>query len=179
MTVKNLLINAAEGDNEAFQEFMSLYRPKMKQFADMFTRDGDDIVQDVCERLCMHRERLAKIENIDNWLFYVIRNRCYDEARRKKYDISYEYNVDYVDKLFCDGDILEKIIAKEDKNVITRYIDELPEALKLPILLHYFEQIPVTDVVRILNVPYTTAKWRMHAARLKLKEKIIKERFLL
>lgn len=179
--IKDLLIQAANGDNEAFDTFINMYRPMMKKFAGLYinANDTEDVVQNVCMKLFRYREKLADIDNIENWLFYVVRNNCYDDIRKSKgSNISYEYNNEYIDTIFKDDDIISYYIEKESSQIISKYIDQLPDGLKLPVILYYFEEMSVDEIANTMKIPYSTVKWRLHSARLKLKEKIIKGGFL-
>ena len=165
--------------DEEFDTFIKKYRPMMKKIANLYVNsdDADDVVQNVCIKLHKHRTVLAEIENIDNWLFYVVRNHCYDDLRKQKSksgNISYEYNADYIDTIFKDDDILQGYIRRERNRTVKNCVDELSEGLKLPVLLYYFEDMSVDEVAKVLDMPATTVKWRLHTARLKLKIKIIK-----
>ena len=165
--------------DEAFDTFINKYRPVMKKIANLYVNsdDAEDVAQNVCIKLHKNRDKLAEIDNIDNWLFYVVRNNCYDDLRRRKLknvNILYEYNADYIDTIFKEDDILNKYIRREINQSVAKYVDELPEGLKLPVLLYYFEDMSVDEVAKVLDMPITTVKWRLHTARLKLKTKIIK-----
>jgi len=174
--VNQLLIDAANGDDNAFDMLIQMYRPMMKKIAKLYVKadDTDDIIQNVCIKILKYRERLATVENIDNWLFYVVRNNCYDNNRRSKGEIvSYEYNAEYIDSMFNDDSILDYYLRKETNETLSQYIDELPDGLKLPVMLYYFQDMSVDEVSKVLELPATTVKWRLHTARLKLKVKII------
>lgn len=179
--VKKLLTKAANGDEESLTEFIQTYRPMMIKFARLYINANniEDIVQNVCLKLFRYRELLADVDNIENWLFYVIRNNCYDEIRKShNSSISYEYTEAFIDSIIHDFDILDIFIDKETNRKISQYINELPDGLKYPVLLYYFNDMPLEEISKILEIPYTTAKWRLHSARLKLKEKIIREKLL-
>lgn len=183
--VKKLLTQAANGDDESLTEFIQIYRPMMIKFARLYINtsknieDIEDIVQNVCLKLFRYREALADVDNVENWLFYVIRNNCYDEIRKaKNNEISFEYNESFVDSVIHDTDILDIFINKETNRKISQYINELPDGLKYPVLMYYFNNLSIDEIGKALKIPYTTAKWRLHSARLKLKEKIIREKLL-
>jgi RNA polymerase sigma factor, sigma-70 family len=165
--------------DEAFDTFIQKYRPIMKKIANLYVNsdDAEDVVQNVCIKLHKHRDKLAEIENIDNWLFYVVRNHCYDDLRQRKSksgNISYEYNADYIDTIFKDDDIIKDYIRQERNQAVKKCVDELPDGIKLPVLLYYFEDMSVDEVAKTLDMPTTTVKWRLNSARVKLKTKIIK-----
>lgn len=175
--IKKLLIQAAEGNDDTFNTFINMYRSMMKKFARLYVNANDieDVVQNVCMKLLQYRERLAEVDNIENWLFYVVRNSCYDELRKSKdSNISYEYNHDYIDSMYAEDDILNKYITRESSRMISQCIDELSDGLKIPVKLYYIEKLSIDDIAKVMNINYSTVKWRLHVARLKLKTKILK-----
>lgn len=44
-------------------------------------------------------------------------------------------------------------------------VERLPDRLRLPMLLHYFADLPVAEVARLLHRPVGTVKQRLHEAR--------------
>ena len=174
--VNQLLKDAADGDDNAFDTLIDMYRPMMRKIAKLYTHanDVDDVIQNAWIKIIKYRDRLSTVENMENWLFYVVRNSCYDNNKRSKHEIvSYEYNAEYFDSMFKDESILDYYLRKETNETLSQYIDELPDGLKLPVMLYYFQEMSVDEVAKTMNLPNSTIKWRLHTARLKLKTKII------
>src|SRR4051812_39125956 len=44
-------------------------------------------------------------------------------------------------------------------------VDRLPERLRLPVLLHYYADLPVADVAGVLGIPAGSVRQRLHQAR--------------
>lgn len=44
-------------------------------------------------------------------------------------------------------------------------VDRLPERLRLPVLLHYYADLPVADVAGVLGIPEGSVRQRLHQAR--------------
>ena len=49
-------------------------------------------------------------------------------------------------------------------------VERLPERLRAPVLLHYYADLPVAEVARLLHRPVGTIKQRLHEARHRLAE---------
>ena len=64
----------------------------------------------------------------------------------------------------------EQMISREEKMLVRRAVDKLPYRYRLPILLFYMEEMKITDISRVLDIPQGTVKSRLHKAK-KLLEK--------
>lgn len=47
-------------------------------------------------------------------------------------------------------------------------VERLPEPLRVPVLLHYYADLPISDVARLMHRPLGTIKRRLHEARQRL-----------
>lgn len=60
----------------------------------------------------------------------------------------------------------------EDYSELHSAIDHLPEKLRLTVVLFYFENMDITTISTVLNIPPGTVKSRLNKARKKLKEEL-------
>ena len=49
-------------------------------------------------------------------------------------------------------------------------VERLPDRLRVPVLLHYYADLPVAEVARLIHRPVGSVKQRLHEARLRLAE---------
>ncbi len=63
-----------------------------------------------------------------------------------------------------------ELLKKEETDLVRQAVNELPEKLKIPILLFYMEDLPIAQIASVLKVPVGTVKSRLYQAR-KLLEK--------
>jgi RNA polymerase sigma-70 factor (ECF subfamily) len=64
----------------------------------------------------------------------------------------------------------DALLAEEETRVVRELVDSLPEKLKIPIILHYTNEMSVPDIASTLRMPAGTVKSRLFKAR-KLIEK--------
>jgi RNA polymerase sigma-70 factor (ECF subfamily) len=169
------LKRAAEGDEKAFSELVSAYNERLIKIARVFVGgEAEDIAQEVWLKIYRYREKLSEVENLDKWLYLVVRRRCLDELRKKHAgrSISYEENVTYIERFFKGGDILEGVMDRLDSAAVRERLEALEEVFKIPMLLYYYQDIPLQEVARILGVSYATAKRRLYTGRQKLKKSL-------
>ena len=93
------------------------------------------------------------------WLTRIVINECYSMRRKTKRETLAEV-VDLIADLQPPDPSLRDAL------------DELPDTLRLTILLHYMEGFSVKEVASMLSVPSGTVKWRLSRARKLLKEEL-------
>lgn len=151
----------------------------MITIADIYVKqEAEDIVQNVWMRLYERKEILKDVENIENWLFYVVKNHCMDFLRKHKRDIfniSIEINQEYVDSLVRGDDVLEIILENQSKVLLYQKIISLGEIYYMPIILHYFKNLSLKEISAVLGVSVSTLKGRLYTGRQLLKKVLTKK----
>lgn len=66
----------------------------------------------------------------------------------------------------------EQAIDREEQAMVRQAVDQLPERLKLVVLLFYMEELPVKQIAAILRIPVGTVLSRLHQARKILKKEL-------
>jgi RNA polymerase sigma-70 factor (ECF subfamily) len=154
---------------------VSAYNERIIKIAQMFAGgEAEDIAQEVWLKIYRYRERLAEVENIDSWLYRVVKRRCLNclRSRNAGKSVSYEESAGYIDGNFSDCGILEALMDRLDAAAIREHVEKLDETFRIPILLYYYKDIPLQEIAEILGVPYSTVKWRLYIGRQKLKKLI-------
>ena len=62
------------------------------------------------------------------------------------------------------------VIESTDYSWLHEMIDQLPEKLRLTLILYYFREMSVESTAKVLNIPNGTVKSRLSKARKMLKE---------
>lgn len=68
--------------------------------------------------------------------------------------------------------IEEKILAKEECQMVRQAVEKLSDKYKIPILLFYMEDLSIADISVILKLSEGTIKSRIHRAKKILKQKL-------
>ena len=58
----------------------------------------------------------------------------------------------------------ESLLNLEQRQAVQRIVDDMPENLRVVLLMSYFNEFPYKDIADILDVPLGTVKSRLHAA---------------
>lgn len=64
-----------------------------------------------------------------------------------------------------DGTAAGNDPAESDGAWLRALVENLPDRHRLPVLLHYYADLPVSEVGRLLHLPSGTVKRRLHEAR--------------
>lgn len=135
-----------------------------------------DIVQDAYV-ICY--QQLNTLENIDSfysWLASIIYHLGMKYFRKQKK----EYLVDdsQYDWDFCISSDINvnnpELSAQETatKEIVKELIDSLPEIQKVTLIAHYYDDMKIEQIAKIMDCPESTVKSRLNYARLSLKSAI-------
>lgn len=124
--------------------------------------DALDILQETSYKCIKNSNSLNNINSIDNWIYKILINECYNTLKKRKNIINIE------DISLKDNDTY---INFDLQNAITLLDDEE----KTIIILRFFEDLKLEDISSILNINLNTLKTKLYRSLKKLKN-ILNER---
>ncbi|MBQ3315364.1 MAG: DUF2341 domain-containing protein [Kiritimatiellae bacterium] len=107
-------------------------------------------------------DRYAEQSAFFGWMCQILSNLHANDCRRKS-NANTVYPGDVPD--VADWSAQEAIFSGLDHESLRDAIEQLPEDIRKAVILHYFEEMPVREVARILSTPTGTIAWRLHCAR--------------
>jgi RNA polymerase sigma-70 factor, ECF subfamily len=116
-----------------------------------------DVAQEAFMRLFA---RITSIDEPSAWLFRVATNLCHDAHRRAQRQDRLHRQV---------GELTDQHVTNPDPSV-RDVVDRLPARLRDVVVLHYWADLPVEEVARVLRRPTGTVKRRLLEARALLAE---------
>lgn len=138
---------------------------------------ADDLFQDTWIRVLANIQSLDPERPFKTWLFTIAANLYKDRWRKHRRWLGLVRD-------YHSGDLLEQHLAKvaaeapapgqdlldwEQAKELRSCLDRLTDTLRIPIILHYFQELSVREAAEILDLPPGTVKSRLHSARGKLK----------
>ena len=66
----------------------------------------------------------------------------------------------------------QEFLKKEEMDLVRRAVEELPEKLKIVILLFYMEDLQLAEIAFVLKIPIGTVKSRLYQAKKILKKEL-------
>jgi RNA polymerase sigma-70 factor (ECF subfamily) len=111
-----------------------------------------DVAQEAFTRLFA---RWGRVRDPRAWVYFVATNLATDHWRRSQRDRAL-------------GDALRSVTPAQDgphDPWLRDLVDRLPAPLRQAVLLHYYADLPVDEVARLVHRPVGTVKRRLHEAR--------------
>lgn len=141
------------------------------------TSEADDLFQDTWVRAMRGIGRFRPGERFLPWLLSICVNRYRDQYRTRKrwrHRILNHWDQPRADMAVSrvqseDHKPDEALEHREVVATVRRAVDALDDVHRLPVLLHYFQQLSIAEIAEILDIPVGTVKTRLAAARRKLK----------
>ena len=116
--------------------------------------DCADALQDALEKAWRKKDSIRSQEAFRSWMVRITINCSRDLLRRRKFT-------------FISLD--ENIPAPEVEDYqLADMLKRLDEGLRLPIVLHYMENLSVAEIARTMRLPQGTIRNRLHRGRQKL-----------
>ncbi|MBR0056592.1 MAG: RNA polymerase sigma factor, partial [Kiritimatiellae bacterium] len=159
--VEELRKNRENGAKRLVEE----YRTRLLALARRFCHDPGD-----AEEL-VNRTFAAVVEGIDGfleqssfftWMCQILVNLNSNDGRRKSRSMeTFPGDVPEVE----DDDARDCVYKALDAALLRDAIETLPKDIRKTLMMHYFMDLSVKDVARLLAIPVGTVKWRLLYAR--------------
>ena len=170
-----LITFAQKGDIKALEE---LIRRVQKRIYGLFSyltdkqQDVSDLTQDALIKMAKNIACLKEPKLFKAWLNQIVTNIFYDYIKKESKDKYLEPDTDKIleikDKIGCEPG--EKCIFAEMEKLIRAAMLNLPENLRIVIVLREYEGLSYEDISRLTNTTLGTVKSRISRARMKLQE---------
>ena len=166
-----------------FSELYLAYYSKLTRFAKEFVvheEDAENIVQDVFTDLWERRDFINHIENINAYLFRLVRNRCLDYLKHKVFEQKYvenmqtSFEVELSLKLQCLDrfDVFERSEENDMEIRVRTAINGLPKRCRDIFLLSRVEGLKYREISKRLGISVNTVECQMVIALKKLRVKL-------
>lgn len=159
----------------SFSELYLMYYPKLVRFAKEFVvleEDAENITQDVFTDLWERRDAIDHIENVNAYLFRLVRNRCLDYLKHKVFEQKYAENVQASFEIelnlklqsldrFDVSDISE---GNETERLVRDAINSLPKRCRDIFLLSRMKGLKYREISEKLGISVNTVECQMGIA---------------
>ncbi|HEY7315353.1 MAG TPA: sigma-70 family RNA polymerase sigma factor [Gemmataceae bacterium] len=128
-----------------------------------------DLCQEVFLRVYEHRGRYRETGVFSAWIYRIALNVARDAGRRRRPE-----PVDLRDvELAAAGPSPETICEQAERGrLIARTVAELPEPLRVVLVLRHYEEMSFEQIARLLGEPASTVKSRFRAALQRLRQRL-------
>ncbi len=173
--INDIVLRMKNGDKKAFEEMYKLTSSKAYFIAFQITQreqDAEDIVQDSYLTVLSKIDTLEKTEGFMGWFNRIVANTSKDYMRKKKPGFFADGNEDSVgNRLEADDEFLPEANIDRDelRDAVMEAIEELSAEKRTCVLMKYFEDMSVNDISKSIEVPVSSVKNRLFAARRELR----------
>lgn len=169
---------------EAFDELVNRHARRLFAVAMRILRnaqDAEDCVQETFLRAFQSISSFREQSSLSTWLYRIATNRALSKLRKER-GIPVVAVEDYLPQ-FVEGEHAtivrdwrqlpdQALQSRELIAHLERFIAELPEHHRIPYILKDLEELSEAEVSRILGLPKTTIKMRVHRARLVIRSRL-------
>jgi RNA polymerase sigma-70 factor (ECF subfamily) len=164
LAAAQLARQATGGDLEAFEELIRRLQRRVYGFAYQHLRDLDeahDLTQEIFVKLFRNLSRYDVERPFEPWFWKLAANTTIN-YRRKRVPMPTDQSAD-------------QVVSSAQSSGVTHdpalvdALAQLDPAYRLPILLHYYADLPLEQVAQSLNLTVPAIKSRLHRARAQLR----------
>ena len=178
-TLDELIEKYRTGDTQAMGVLIDTYKNELYNLCFRLTfnkHDADDLFQQTWIKAAKNAAKF-KGDAFRAWLFRICVNQHKDNyraaSRRKKIikeNFESTYAKEYVLLVSGQSDSVEQQVEKKHiQALLISNIDKLPNKQKIPIVLHYYQQMKYSQIADVLGIPEGTVKSRINTAKKTLK----------
>lgn len=159
-----------KGDrNRAFEELLRRYEGKVFRLCCALLRDraqAEDAAQESLVRVWKAFERYDGRASLSSWIYSITRNRCLTALeKRRSHDSLEDLDEEAESGPSATGDADDGRAEQ-----LLGLVELLPERLRRPLVLYYYEERSVSEVALMLGCPEGTVKTMLFRARAALAE---------
>ena len=170
----SIITKIKKGDQQAFEELIEEYKLPIYKTAKAILKDEDDVcdaIQDTCLSIYKNICNLKNEKYFKTWVIRITINKCNDIIAKHKLNSEKILKIQ-ADKTETQFSFDNDIIMKTDLQMAMNLLEE---DLKLITTLYYYNDMSISDISVILDIPKGTVKSRISRAREKLYQILSKE----
>lgn len=155
-----LVQRARDGDEDAFTQLVDLSGDRCYAIAYRILRDVErakDAVQQAFLLAWRELPRLREPERFEVWLYRLLVNACFEEARRHRRWTT------RVRVLPLEGPAApDQIVSVDDRDALERAFQRISPEHRAVFVMHHYAGLPLAAIAEVVGVPVGTVKSRLH-----------------
>jgi RNA polymerase sigma-70 factor (ECF subfamily) len=161
-----------QGEAEAFTVLVRRWQQPVARFLTHLVGRAEqvpDLCQEVFLRLYHALPRYREAGTFSTWLYRIALNVARDAGRRRRREPVPLGNGEPAAHALSPAAACER---RELARLVAREVAELPEPLRLVLVLRHYEQMPFEEIARLTGTPASTLKSRFTAALARLRNRL-------
>lgn len=166
---KKLAVKAVHGNAEAYGELIQEYKDYLYRTAMLSVKNQEIALDMVSECILSGFRSVHSLKNpayFKTWITRVLRNTIADYYRSERYS----ENLDDMQIAADDG-----MVSSEEKLDLYQAIDLLSEKYKTVIILKYFNELKISEIAYVMDIPEGSVKAYLNRAKSDLRHLLMEE----
>ncbi len=154
------------------QQWIDTYVDRLTNLAYTYMRDwaaSEDVVQEAFIKAYRCRAQLRDSQNSFPWLARIVLNQCKMSLRKTWREVI----TDLLPERKNPG-VEDIVLRREENNDVHLAIMTLPESLRTPLYLYYFEDMPTKEIANVLGISDGAVRIRLTRARERFATKLMR-----
>jgi RNA polymerase sigma-70 factor (ECF subfamily) len=164
-----LVRQSKNGDSQAMEQLVNFCQPDAFHLALSILDDpaeADDVTQDAFIKAVRGISSYREEASFTTWLYRIIVNGCLARLRKRR---ARQRLSQLLAELFRnasqeDAAIEKQAIQDESSRQIMQVVNRLDDDHRLPVLLRYYQELPIAQIAEILSVSPRTVHTRLKHA---------------
>lgn len=168
-TDRELVARLQARDERAFEQLVAAYQQPTARMASRllgWCEDVDDVVQEVFVSVLENIGHFRGESRLSTWLASITINCCRAHRRRQRVNLRHLFRMWQAGRR--SGVAVVQDGESERYEHVRRAVRRLNARYAEPIVLRYFEQLSITEISEILELPANTVEVRLSRGRRKL-----------
>lgn len=163
MNLKKLVKKAMKGNGDAFEKLLEIHGERLYRTAYLYVRnreDALDVVQETAFKAFSSIGNLRNQEYFLTWLTKILIHCAYDVLELKKKEMPVEYLLEHSS---------DPVPSKDSQMDLAEALSHLKKDYRTAVLLFYYQDLPIKEIAKIMNIPENTVKTYLYRAKKCLK----------
>ncbi len=163
---KELLLQVANGDEQAFSALFYNYKAKLFSFILDITSSreaAEDVVQDVFLKIWQQKDKLKEVDNFNAYIFKISQNHSIDQLRKFSREAA-NYPELPEDKLLHSDNPEDILLYKEIEQQLQKAVAQLPSSSRKYLSCTVRKALRHEEIAKELNLSVSTVQNHMFRA---------------
>jgi RNA polymerase sigma-70 factor (ECF subfamily) len=169
---EEVVVLVQNGNSDAFGEVIKRYEVKMRRYATRFFREKEevtDLVQDVFIKVYINIQSFDKSQRFSPWIYRIAHNEFVNKIAWKSIRNYVPLDTeDFIPQFAAEENVMREAIKTDEKTIMEKYLSELDDKYKTPIILFYYEDLSYDEISEMLQIPPNTVGVRIKRGKDKL-----------
>ncbi len=174
-TDETLVLLTLAGNQNAYEHLVKRYQKAVVASAIGITKNqfmAEDAAQDAFVTAWMKLNVLKEPEKYGSWVCRIAKNCALNMITRYRSFIP----LDLVDNMDISDDgtanPAELYTLSEERDEVSKSMEQLPERVREIIYLHYFEDLSIAEIADRMRISEGTVKWQLHDGRKRIRKEL-------